>query len=287
MKFGSFDLSLISDGNIWLDGGGMFGIVPKPLWSKIIEHDDHNRVPLDTTSLLIQTDEATILVETGIGDHYSEKQHHIYKFNFERRLLQGLAETGVSPEKIDIVIQSHLHFDHCGALMLADGKGGYEPAFPNAEVVVQRGEREAALNPDVRSKASYFEPAFYQALEEKNKLRLVEGTEQIIPGVSVSQRGGHTVHHQIVEVEQGGKKVIFVGDFIPMTRHINIAYSMGFDMLPIKTSEDKVDFLPKAHSEEDIIVFVHDPDTPAARIVKEGRKWGSEKVEDFYWVNAR
>jgi glyoxylase-like metal-dependent hydrolase (beta-lactamase superfamily II) len=286
MKTASFDLTLISDGNIWLDGGAMFGVVPKPLWSRIIEHDDNNRVPLDTTSLLIESDEATILVETGIGDHYSEKQHQIYKFNFQRRLLDGLAKKGVSPESIDYVVQSHLHFDHCGSLLSGDGSGGYELNFPNAEVVVQRGEWEAAMNPDVRSKPSYFENAFYETLEKEGTVRLVEGIDEIIPGVKVSQRGGHTEHHQIVEIDDGDDRIIFVGDFIPMTRHINIAYSMGFDVLPIKTSEDKVDFLPRAADEGWTIVFVHDPDTPAARIKKDGKKWAAEPVEDFGWLNA-
>lgn len=278
MQFGSYKLDVLSDGRIWLDGGAMFGVVPKPLWSRIIEVDDRNRVPLETHSLLIRGDQGTILVETGIGDHYTEKQHEIYKFDFSDRLLDGLSGLGVAPEDIDVVIQTHLHFDHCGTLVQQSAGGNYGLTFPNAEVYVQKGEWETAHNPDSRSAASYFPAEFYKPLGASGKLNLLEGEKEIVPGIKVKQMGGHTAHHQGVEVTQGDEKVVFVGDFIPMTRHINIAYSMGFDVLPIQTVEHKEAFLPQAADGDWTIVFVHDPDTPAAKVRRAGHKWTTEAV---------
>ena len=279
MKFGSYELDIVSDGRIWLDGGAMFGVVPKPLWSRIIEVDEMNRVPLDTSCLLVRGSGANVLIETGIGDHYTEKQHKIYKFDFSDRLLENLGKLNVKPEDIDQVIQTHLHFDHAGSLLERSKSGNYGLVFPNAEVVVQKGEWETAFNPDIRSKPSYFPPEFYQTLMKETKVRLVEGSTELMPGISLKQMGGHTLHHQGVEISQGDEKVVYVGDFIPMTRHINIAYSMGFDVEPIRTAEDKNSFLPQAAEGNWILVFVHDPDTPCARVRNDNGKWVTERVE--------
>ena len=197
---------------------------------------------------------------------------------FSNRLLEGLSDLSVAPEDVDVVIQTHLHFDHCGSLVQRSAGGAHGLTFPNAEVVVQKGEWEAAHGPDSRSGASYFPPEYYKAITDGGKLHLVEGEADIVPGVSVRQIGGHTLHHQCAEVTQGDDKVIFAGDFIPMTRHINTAYSMGFDMFPITTVEDKEAFLPQAADGDWTLVFVHDPDTPAAKVRRDGRKWTTEAV---------
>lgn len=273
MKFGPFTLDVISDGRIWLDGGAMFGVVPKTLWSKTIESDELNRIPLETNCMLVRSSGGTILIETGLGDNYSEKQHKIYNFEFNKRLLDGLSARGVAPEDVDVVIQTHLHFDHSGTLAQLSGSGRYSATFPNAEVVVQKGEWEAAHYPDFRSRPSYFPPEFYDAVLKNGKLRLVEGEAKVAPGISVKQMGGHTLHHQIVEISDGDEKVVYAGDFIPMTRHVNLAYSMGYDIYPVTTVEHKQAFLPQAEEGNWLVVFEHDPDTPLARIRKDGGKW--------------
>lgn len=273
MKFGPFTLDVISDGRIWLDGGAMFGVVPKTLWSKSIESDELNRIPLETNCLLVRGSGGTVLIETGLGNQYSEKQYKIYNFEFGKRLLEGLSSLGVKPEDVDVVIQTHLHFDHCGTLAQQSKSGRYSATFPNADVVVQKGEWEAAHKPDYRSRPSYFPPEFYDSVMNNGNLRLVEGEAKIAPGISVKLMGGHTLHHQIVEISEGDDKVVYAGDFIPMTRHVNLAYSMSYDINPITTVEDKLTFLPQAEEGNWLVVFEHDPDTPFARIKKDGSKW--------------
>lgn len=278
MKIGEFSVDVISDGVLWLDGGAMFGVVPKSLWSRTIPVDEQNRVPLETSCLLVRGGGATILIETGMGRDYTEKQHQFYNFDFSRNLMEGLAARGVAPSDVDIVIQTHLHFDHCGSLVNRADNGTYHPVFTRAEVYAQKGEWEAAHAPDYRSAPSYMPHAFYKAIADTGRLRLVEGSHEILPGVSVRQLGGHTRHHQIVEVRSGGETLIYAGDFIPMTRHINLAYSMGYDMFPITTLQHKETFLPRAAEEGWVVVFEHDPDTPLARITSDGRKYKADPL---------
>lgn len=278
MKVGEFRADVISDGVLWLDGGAMFGVVPKSLWSRTIPVDDQNRVPLETSCLLVRGQGTTVLIETGMGRDYSEKQHQFYNFDFSRSLLDGLSAQGVAPEDIDVIIQTHLHFDHCGMLAVRGVTGAWTPTFPRAEVFVQKGEWEAAHNPDPRSAPSYLPHDFYKSIADTGRLRLVEGSPEILPGITVRQWGGHTRHHQAVEIRSGGDTLIYAGDFIPMTRHINLAYSMGYDMFPITTLRHKEEFLPQAAAGGWLVVFEHDPDTPVARIVADGRKYRADPL---------
>lgn len=267
MKFGGCELHIVRDGTFWLDGGAMFGIVPKPLWSRVIKPDDRNRIKLSTNCLLVRSSSGTFVIETGIGADYSEKQRDIYKFDFSERLLENLSSHGVGPEDIDVVIQTHLHFDHCGSLVMRSNSGAYAPTFPRAELIVQKGEWQAALKPDARSRPSYFPPEFYKAIETAGLLHLVEGRVSVAPDICVRELGGHTAHHQVVEVSAGDSRFVYLGDFMPTSRHAKIPYIMGYDMFPITTVEHKLGFIPEAIRGNWILLFGHDVDTPLGRIV--------------------
>ena len=269
MEIGPFRLDVVNDGIFWLDGGTMFGVVPKALWSRLIEPDERNRIPMATNCLLVRGPAGTFLVETGLGDQYSEKQHRIYSFEFGERLLGGLGALGVSPEDVDMVVQTHLHFDHCGTLVRRSAGGRYAPTFPRAEVVVQRAEWEAALEPDSRSRPSYFPFEYYAAVEKAGMLRLLDGETALAPGLTARPLSGHTSGHQVVEITAGREKAVYLGDFIPQSNHVALPYIMSFDLFPLKTLEDKAEFLPLAIRGGWTVVFEHDPHVPFATLHEE------------------
>jgi glyoxylase-like metal-dependent hydrolase (beta-lactamase superfamily II) len=258
MKLGPNRFDIVSDGVLWLDGGAMCGVVPRPLWSKVVEPDEMNRIPLATNCLLARGPAGTILVESGVGRDFNEKQHKIFNFEFDHSLLEELSALGVAPEDIDMVIQTHLHFDHCGNLASRSAEGRYAPTFPRAEVVIQRGDWQSALNPDVRTKPSYYPNEFYKAIEKEGQLRLVDGEIELAPGLRVLPRSGHTISHQIVEFGHGDEQLIYLGDFIPMHYHLRTPYIMAFDLYPMVTLEHKLQFLPQAAARRTKVVFEHD-----------------------------
>ena len=280
MEFGPYTLDIINDGNFWLDGGSMFGVVPKTLWSRLIESDEHNRIRVATNCLLVRSSSGTVLIETGLGDHYDEKQHKIYSFEFDERLPGGLSRLGVAPEDVDVVIQTHLHFDHCGSLAQRAASGGYTPTFPRAELVVQSSEWQDALNPDFRSKPSFFPKAFYRSIEKAGLLRLVEGKEEVVPGISVMPMGGHTRGHQIVEIRHGDQRVFYLGDFIPMSSQVHAPYIAGYDLFPLTTLEHKLEFVPPVIENGWIVVFEHDTSVPLATLHEENGRPIAKHLEN-------
>jgi glyoxylase-like metal-dependent hydrolase (beta-lactamase superfamily II) len=258
MKLGQYEFDIVSDGVLWLDGGAMCGVVPRPLWSRLIAPDEMNRIPLATNCLLARGPAGTILVETGVGRDFNEKQHKIFNFDFSRSLLEGLSSLGVTPEDVDMVIQTHLHFDHCGNLAIRSASGNYAPVFPRAEVVIQRGDWQSALDPDPRTKPSYYPVEFYKSIEKEGLLRLLDGETELAPGLRTLPRSGHTISHQIVEFEHGGEKLAYLGDFVPMHYHLRTPYIMAYDLYPLTTLEHKLDYLPLAARRRTKVVFEHD-----------------------------
>ena len=269
MEIGPYRLDVINDGLFRLDGGAMFGVVPKALWSQLIEPDERNRIPMAANCLLVRGPAGTFLVDTGLGDHYSEKQHSIYSFEFGERLLGGLGALGVAPQDVDMVVQTHLHFDHCGTLVRRGAGGGCTPTFPRAEVAVQRAEWEAALEPDARSRPSYFPRDFYAAVEDAGLLRLLDGETELAPGLTARPLGGHTRGHQVVEIAAGRERAVYLGDFIPQSHHVALPYIMSYDLYPLKTLEDKAEFLPRAITGGWTVIFEHDPRVPLATLRQE------------------
>lgn len=263
------DFGIVSGGRFKLDGGSMFGIVPKPLWEKIAPADERNRIQNGTNCLLVRTANHLILVDTGYGTKMSEKERDIYAMT-GTTIVDSLAAIGVSAGDIDLVILSHLHFDHAGGATVMDLEGHVYPTFPRARYFVQRGEWEDALNGYATMTTTYREEN-YVSLRENDVLTLLDGDRAICDGVRVQVTGGHTRSHQMVFFESGSETVVFAGDILPMTTHLRAPYNMGYDLNPYDTMVQKLKLLAMAAAKGWILIWDHDPDLAAGRVVAEGK----------------
>ncbi len=271
-RFSLGDMELISlcDGFIGLDGGAMFGTVPKPLWEKKTPADARNRITLAMRPLIVRG-ARTMIIDAGLGDKENAKFEDIYGVARERNLDHTLAEAGLSADDIDIVLASHLHFDHAGGFTVRDASGRLRPRFPRAQYIVRRGEWEDATHPHERNRASYLADN-YVPLAEAGVLQLVDEDATIMPGVKVRRTGGHTMHHQMVSIESGGKMAAFVADMMPTTAHLPEAWIMGYDLYPMDTLAAKKAFVPEAVARDILVFFEHDPVLAAGYIREEAGK---------------
>jgi glyoxylase-like metal-dependent hydrolase (beta-lactamase superfamily II) len=272
LKLGEFDIWGIRDGYFYLDGGAMFGVVPKTLWEKKCPADSANRIKLALNSILIKTPAALVLVETGIGTKMDQKFSGIYCVQTEPGLLASLSKVGYKPEDIDIVVNTHLHFDHCGGNTIRNEAGAVVPAFPRARYIIQRGEWEAAINPNEREKSSYL-PENFMPLKEHGHLELVEGNTMIAEGIEVVLAAGHTARHQCVKVRSQGKTLFYLGDMVPTASHIGLPYIMSYDLYPLDTLESRKRFYQQAIAEDWILAFVHDPAHFFGKVRKSEKKF--------------
>jgi glyoxylase-like metal-dependent hydrolase (beta-lactamase superfamily II) len=272
MQFGNFQIHLISDGHFKLDGGAMFGVVPKALWQKTNPADESNRIQLGLNCLLIQTDSDLILVDTGIGSLYDEKFARIYGVDKSTDLLSGLAQLGHQPQDVSKVILTHLHFDHCGGNCCLDANSGQlTAAFPNAVYYFNRKEFEYAVDPDPRSKASYL-PHNWQSLQSADQIAWLEGDSEVVSGIQTIVTGGHTGNHQIVRVTSAGETACFLADLVPTESHLKIPYVMGYDLFPCTTMQMKQKVLEQAVDEQWLLLFEHTPDQCAGYLsVQDGK----------------
>jgi len=270
MRLGGFDISLLSDGTFWLDGGAMFGVVPKAIWDKLNPADEENRIELGLNCLLIQTYDKNILIDTGLGDKFDEKFKERFKVNKAKELNISLKEVGLTPEDIDMVINTHLHFDHAGGNTRLE-MGNPTPSFPRAKYVIQRGEWEDAINPNERTRASYLKDNLIP-IQETGLLELIDGDTELLPGVRTIVTGGHTPNHQIVLLESEGKKALYLGDLVPTTSHIKTPYVMGYDLYPLDTMMKKREILNRALEEHWLLIFEHDPKIGMAYLSEEEDK---------------
>lgn len=277
MRLGDLEFLILNDGTLRLDGGAMFGVVPKPMWEKKWRADERNRIVLAMNCLLIRAAGKTILVETGAGDKWDAKRRDIYAFEGSPRFPDQLAAHGVKPENVDIVINTHLHFDHCGwNTRIVNGK--VRPTFPNARYVVQKKDFEHAKNPTERDRASFILEN-YLPVEEAGQWRLLEGDAEIVPGVSVFVVPGHTHAMQCVKLEGGGKTAIFLADLVPTTAHLPLAWIMGFDLFPLTTLENRKKWLPQIAKNGWLTLFAHDPVVRAAYLRERDRDYEAEPVQ--------
>jgi len=291
LTLGDFELSIFSDGTYPLDGGAFFGVVPKVMWSKRVLADDKNYVVAGLNSLLIRTGKQTVLVETGMGNKLSERMIKFY--GQPAQLLANLAAGGIRPEDVDIVINTHLHFDHCGWNTVRGEDGRIVPTFPRAKYYAPEGEWQYARKPSERDAISYI-PENYDPLVQSGQMTLLKGGEEIVPGITVKTFPGHTAHMQAVIVDgnpgsmigkgtsllvpsEGEKRTrasapaiaCYISDLIPTTAHIDITWGMGFDLYPLQTIESRKQYYAKAIPEKWLTVFTHDPKTPWAYVEKD------------------
>jgi glyoxylase-like metal-dependent hydrolase (beta-lactamase superfamily II) len=266
LTLGDFELSIFSDGTYPLDGGAFFGVIPKIMWSRKAAADERNYVQAGLNSLLIRTGKQNVLVETGMGNKLLERMIKFY--GQPAQLLTNLAAGGVAPEDIDTVINTHLHFDHCGWNTVHDTSGKIVPTFPRAKYYAPEGEWQYARRPSERDSISYI-PDNYDALVQSGKMTLLKGGEDIIPGIAVKTFPGHTAHMQAVIVESKGRAACYISDLVPTTAHIDITWGMAFDLYPLQTIESKKQYYAKAIPQKWLTVFTHDAKLPWAYVDKD------------------
>lgn len=259
------ELHLVSGGSLRLDGGSMFGVVPRPLWMKFAPPDESNRVALQTNCLLIRAHGKTALVDTGYGGKAPDKIRGLFALEPGEPLLASLAEIGVGREDVDFVILTHLHFDHAGGGTRYDGSGGVETTFPNARYVVQRAEWEDAAAQRPELAGAYFRKDFLP-IEESGQLELIEGNTEILPGVSTVLVGGHTRGMQLVSIEAAGRSAIFLADLCPTSKHLPTFWTMAYDQFLLDVRRVKPNVLKWVASEHVVAIFEHDPQLQGAML---------------------
>ncbi|GAC1435777.1 MAG: MBL fold metallo-hydrolase [Terriglobales bacterium] len=266
MTLGDFELTAFSDGIYHLDGGAFFGVIPKVLWEQRVAVDEKNRVPTGLNSVVVRTGDKTVLIETGIGNKLPEKMAKIY--GQPAKLLDELGVAGISPEDIDIVINTHLHFDHCGWNTIRQG-GEVIPTFPNAIYYVQEGEWQHA-HQGQRDAVSYISEN-YDPLVESGKMRLLKGDAEVLPGISVKVFPGHTRDMQVVIIKSGTHTACYISDLIPTSAHIELNWVMGFDLYPLQTIESRKRYYAEAIPEKWLTIFTHDPKVPWGYVERDER----------------
>lgn len=271
MKIGKYEVYAIETGRFKLDGGAMFGIVPKTIWEKLNPSDDKNRIELALRTLLIINEHRKILVDTGMGKKWEQKYIEIYGIDHSRYTLESsLAKIGLKVDDITDVIITHLHFDHAGGATMLENDGTIRPTFKNATYYVQKRNIELAMNPNEKDRASYL-PENFIPLIEFNQIEIVDGEFEIFEGIEIIVSDGHTFGQQLVKVSDGKTTLLYCGDLIPTSSHIPIPYVMAYDLQPLVTMEEKKKLLKKAVDENWILFFEHDPYVDCAT-VKQGKK---------------
>jgi glyoxylase-like metal-dependent hydrolase (beta-lactamase superfamily II) len=277
VKLGELEIQFVTDGTFCLDGGTMFGVIPRPMWERKLPPDARNRVRLAMNCLVIRSAGKRILIETGAGDKWDEKRRDIFCFEGSARLPEQLEALGLRPEQIDIVVNTHLHFDHCGwNTRRVDGKT--VPTFPNARYIVQKGELEHALHPTERDRASYISDNFVP-VEASGQMWLLDGDREIAPGVELIRVPGHTRDMQCVRLSGGGKTAFFFADLVPTVAHLPYAWIMGYDLYPLTTLENKKKWIPEVARQGSLALFAHDAKVRAAWLREREGQYEAEPVE--------
>jgi glyoxylase-like metal-dependent hydrolase (beta-lactamase superfamily II) len=280
MQLGNYRLEIVPDTEFRLDGGAMFGVVPRTLWSRVCPPDEQNRIRMNMNCVFIEAGNELILIETGIGEKWSAKHTEMYGITRERSLAQSLRSiAGVGPDDITIVINTHLHFDHAGGNTKVNGVGQAAPAFPNARYFVSQSEFEHAESPSERDRASYLADD-WRPMVASGQLELKEADYEVVSGLRMETHAGHNRSMQCWRLERDGQTVFGFADLVPMRAHVSPAWIMGYDLYPAETLEVKKKLLPQAAHEGWTCLFYHDPDEPLCRIIEDEGKLRPVSVEE-------
>jgi len=272
-------MEVIPDTEFRLDGGAMFGVVPRNLWAQVCPPDDQNRIRLTMNCVFIDTGEDKVLIETGIGDKWTPRETAMYGIKRERPLTETLrAKTGVAADEITIVVNTHLHFDHAGGNTTRNVDGEVVPTFKNARYFMSAAELEHADTPSERDRASYLMDNWVP-LRESGQLETKEGDYDVVPGLRMQTEPGHNRSMQCWRLDRGGNTVFGFADLVPMRAHIRPPWIMGYDLFPLETLEAKKRLLPKAVEQNWLCLFYHDPDAPLCRLAMEDGKIKAITVE--------
>ncbi|HZH31703.1 MAG TPA: MBL fold metallo-hydrolase [Pyrinomonadaceae bacterium] len=279
MLFGDYRVEVVPDAEFRLDGGAMFGVVPRTLWSQSCPPDEHNRIRLNMNCLFVEAGRERIIVETGIGNKWSAKHTGMYGITRRRSLADAVkAATGYGAEEITIVVNTHLHFDHAGGNTSQDATtGAIAPTFANARYFVSRDEYAHAESPHERDRASYL-PENWRPLRESGQLELKDAHYEVVPGLRMETVPGHSRSMQCPRLERGGRTLYGFADLVPTRAHVALAWIMGYDLYPVETLEAKRRLLPQAARENWLCLFYHEPDEPLGRIVEAD---GKLRVRDY------
>jgi glyoxylase-like metal-dependent hydrolase (beta-lactamase superfamily II) len=273
MLFGDYRVEIIPDCEFRLDGGAMFGIVPRNLWSKVFPPDEQNRIRMNMNCLFIETGQERILIDTGIGEKWSDKHRAMFGIERTRSFDDSLrAIAGVSSSEITIVINTHLHFDHAGGNSVVNDAGKAVPAFPNARYFVSRGEYEHAEAPNERDRASYF-PDNWRPMKESGQLEFRDETFEVVPGLTMETYTGHNRSMQCPRLERNGRMLFGFADLIPTRAHVSYAWVMGYDLYPVETVAAKKKLVPQAARENWTCLFYHEAEQPLGQIVEDNGKF--------------
>ena len=271
-RVGRCELYFLRDGAFWLDAGAYFGVVPRVIWEKLVEPDELNRVKLHINPVLVKTPDSLVLIDPGLGDKYDEKQRRIFRIEREPDLAGSLAALGLTAADIDVVIGSHMHFDHIGACTRWDGTGQAVPVFANARHYFQAGEWQDAAHPNERTKTAYLRDDFLP-LEEAGLVTLLQGSQQVLPHIRVEVTGGHTRWHQIILIESEGETAVFLGGIVPAVTHLQIPYTMGFDLYPVEVMDRRRELYQRAIEGRWLVCLEHECGVPAGYIGHDGKRY--------------
>jgi glyoxylase-like metal-dependent hydrolase (beta-lactamase superfamily II) len=271
MQIGNYTVHVIQDAQFRLDGGAMFGVVPRKLWSQVCPPDDENRIRLNMNCVLVDTGAEKVLIETGIGDKWPAKHAGMYGIERVRPLAETLREqTGVSAEEITIVVNTHLHFDHAGGNTKLASDGNAVATFPKARYFVSRAELDHAENPTERDRASYL-PDNWRPLLDAGQLEQKEANYEVVPGLTMETIAGHNRSMQCWRLERDGQTMFGFADLVPTRAHLRLPWIMGYDLYPVETLAAKKRLLPEAAQNKWLCLFYHDADEPVCRLT-EGEK---------------